>query len=176
MSLGVPDGSNSTICGIEMWMMSMEHAVLKMVKVTADLFSPYSCFISDPAVFFATFLTPICVIIVFNSVILVLITRALIVHILFGRKIGTKLSIRRVIIIILYMMILFGLPWLFGALTVKEASTTFQYLFSIFSGFQGFFISLHQCVTVCVNNKNGRQFLCLCRRSISKLILHLLVL
>ena len=147
----------------------------KMVKATADLFfSPYSCFISDPGVFFATFLAPICVIIVFNTVILILVTRRLIVHILREKKIS-GLPIRRVklkfTIIIVFLMMLLGLPWLFGALTVKEASTTFQYLFSIFSGFQGFFISLQLCVI----SEDGRKFLCFCR-SISKLILHLLAL
>ena len=133
----------------------------KMANVTADLFfSPYSCFISDPAVFFATFLAPICVIIVFNSVIFILVIRVLIAH---ARRNRSK-SYNYLIIIIVKLAVWFGLPWLFGALTVKEASTTFQYLFSIFNGFQGFFISLHYCVFLCF------------RRSISKLILHLLVL
>lgn len=145
----------------------------KMATATADLFfSPYSCFISDPAVFFATFLAPICVIIVFNSVIFILVTRVLIVH---TRRKRSELSIKNVIkpmIAIVYLMMLLGLPWLFGALTVKEASTTFQYLFSIFSGFQGFFISLYHCV----NSEEGRNFLCFCWRSRSKLTLHLLVL
>ena len=48
-------------------------------------------------------------------------------------------------------MFLFGLTWLFGALTVtgfggSGASTAFQILFVIFNAFQGFFIFLFLCV------------------------------
>ena len=43
-------------------------------------------------------------------------------------------------------MTLFGLSWLFGALTVREASVAFQFLFAIFNSFQGFFIFLFFCV------------------------------
>ena len=101
----------------------------KMAKATGDLsFSPYSCFISDPAVLFATFLAPICVIIVFNSVIFTLVTLVLIVH---GRKKRSELSIGcvnklKLTINVVFVMMLLGLPWLFGALIVQEASTPFQ--------------------------------------------------
>ena len=36
-------------------------------------------------------------------------------------------------------MVLFGLTWLFWAMTVREASIVFQYLFVISNALQGFF-------------------------------------
>ena len=44
------------------------------------------------------------------------------------------------------VMSLFGLTWLFGAFTVREASVVFQTLFAIFNSLQGFFIFLFFCV------------------------------
>ena len=52
------------------------------------------------------------------------------------------------------LMALFGLTWAFGALTVREASPGFQYLFAIFNSPQGFFIFLFFCVF----GKEGREF------------------
>ena len=51
------------------------------------------------------------------------------------------------------VMTLFGLMWVFGALTVREASTAFQILFAIFNSLQGFFIFLFFCVF----GKEGRE-------------------
>ena len=66
---------------------------------------------------------------------------------------------------IMGVMALFGLTWVFGALTVREASTAFQFLFAIFNSLQGFFIFLFFCVF----GKEGRelwlQMLC-CGRKI----------
>ena len=56
-----------------------------------------------------------------------------------------KLTIR-LLISLIGVMTLFGLSWLFGALTVREASVAFQFLFAIFNSFQGFFIFLFFCV------------------------------
>ena len=57
----------------------------------------------------------------------------------------------RLLISIAGVMFLFGLTWLFGALTVtgfgdSRASTAFQVLFVILNAFQGFFIFLFFCV------------------------------
>ena len=52
------------------------------------------------------------------------------------------------------VMILFGLTWLFGALTIRSASKVFQYLFVIFNAFQGFFFFLF----ICILGKDGREF------------------
>lgn len=55
---------------------------------------------------------------------------------------------------IMGLMVLFGLTWLFGALTVREASIVFQYLFVISNAFQGFFFF----VFICILGKEGRKF------------------
>ena len=64
----------------------------------------------------------------------------------------------RLVISIAGIMFLFGLTWLFGALTVTgfgsaTASTAFQVLFVICNAFQGFFIFLFFCVF----NKDARD-------------------
>ena len=64
----------------------------------------------------------------------------------------------KVLIGIAGVMSLFGLTWLFGALTVSgfgdaRASTAFQVLFVICNAFQGFFIFLFFCVL----SKDGRE-------------------
>ena len=119
----------------------------------AKLFlSPYSCFISDPIVFFVTFLAPIFLAIIFNIVIFILVARVLVVHAK-KKKMSTTSTIKTMISIV-GIMVMFGLTWLFGALTVREASTAFQYLFVIFNGFQGFFFF----VFICLLGKDGREF------------------
>ena len=119
----------------------------------AKLFlSPYSCFISDPIVFFVTFLAPIFLAIIFNIVIFILVARVLVVHAK-KKKMSTTSTIKTMISIV-GIMVMFGLTWLFGALTVREASTVFQYLFVIFNGFQGFFFF----VFICLLGKDGREF------------------
>ena len=54
---------------------------------------------------------------------------------------------------IIGIMFIFGLTWLFGALTVDKASLAFQVLFVIFNSLQGFFIFL----IFCVLGRDGRE-------------------
>ena len=115
----------------------------------------YSCFISDPAVFFGAFLGPIFAILIVNVVIFVLVIGVLIKYTLnkldrTKEQINIKTAIR-LVISIAGVMFLFGLTWLFGALTVTgirdtTASTAFQVLFVICNAFQGFFIFFFLCV------------------------------
>ena len=67
---------------------------------------------------------------------------------------------------IVSLVMMLGLTWLFGALTVRESSIVFQYLFIIFNGFQGFFIF----VFVCIGGKDARELLIalICCRKTSK--------
>jgi len=103
-------------------------------------------------VFFVTFLAPIFTVIVFSVVIFILVTRVLVIH---ARKKNKSIkSTMKTMISIMGIMVMFGLTWLFGALTVREASTAFQYLFVIFNGFQGFFFF----VFICLLGKDGREF------------------
>ena len=125
--------------------------------------SSSSCFISDPAVFFGAFLGPIFAILIINVVIFVMVIGVLVKHTLnkldrTNEQLNIKTTIR-LFISIAGIMFLFGLTWLFGALTVTglrdtTASTVFQVLFVICNAFQGFFIFLF----LCVFDKEARDF------------------
>lgn len=112
----------------------------------------HSCFISDTIVFFVTFLAPIFALLLFNVVMFILAVRVLVIHSM-KKKTSVKSTIKTMISIV-GIMVMFGLTWLFGALTVREASTAFQYLFVIFNGFQGFFFFIFNCLI----SKDGREF------------------
>ena len=121
-----------------------------------------SCFINDPAVFFGAFLGPIFAILIVNVVMFVLVIGVIIRHTR-SKLVRTKEQMKkrttiRLIISIAGIMFLFGLTWLFGALTVTgfgsaTASFAFQVLFVICNAFQGFFIFLFFCVF----NKDARD-------------------
>ena len=62
-----------------------------------------------------------------------------------NERMNAKTAIR-LLISIIGVMFLFGLTWLFGALTVTGASLAFQVLFALFNSLQGFFIFIFFCV------------------------------
>lgn len=109
-----------------------------------------SCFIGEPGVFWGAFLGPIFAILLFNAVIFVTVVVILVRHSRssLGRvkeQQNSKTTVR-LLISIVGIMSLFGLSWFFAALTVREASTAFQFLFVIFNSLQGFFIFIFFCV------------------------------
>lgn len=110
------------------------------------LISVSSCFISHIGVFFGTFLGPVLALVLFNTVVFVLVIRVLIKHSV--RKLKNANTTKKLkgtfkaLISIMSIMSMFGLQWLFGALTIAEASLVFQWLFVIFSTLQGFFLFL----------------------------------
>ena len=115
-----------------------------------------SCFIGTPTVFFGAFLGPIFAILLFNAIIFVIGMSILAkqIHKKFANKDhGNRKTFVRLMISTMGVMALFGLTWVFGALTVREASTVFQFLFAIFNSLQGFFIFLFFCVF----GKEGRE-------------------
>ena len=125
------------------------------LEIDFVLFLLSRCFIFDSAVFFGAFLGPIFAILIFNVVIFIIVIWVLIKHT--RNKIDrtkermNKKTAIRLLISITGIMSLFGLTWLFGALTVTgfgdvAASTAFQVLFVICNAFQGFFIFLFFCV------------------------------
>ena len=123
--------------------------------MTLVLISPSSCFISNAGLFFGTFLGPIFVVLIFNIVIFTMVIRVLIKHSTkrighTNEKLDRKTAVK-LLISIVGVSSLFGLTWLFGALTVTGfadpmSSTTFQVFFVILNAFQGFFIFLFFCV------------------------------
>lgn len=113
-----------------------------------------SCFISDNRVRYGIFLAPLLAVIIFNLVIFVLVARVLVKH--------SKRSIDRAkddknikkvasgtlktLISIVSVMLMFGLSWLFGALSISQAAIVFQWLFIIFNTTQGFWLFVFFCV------------------------------
>ena len=119
-----------------------------------------SCFISNTAAFFAAFLAPIMVIILFNCGVFVIVVTVLVRHKQRNKVKGLKTSKTkerqstiRLMISIAGIMSLYGLTWIFGALTIDKASLTFQVLFVLFNSLQGFFIFLFFCVI----GRDGRE-------------------
>ena len=100
--------------------------------------------------FFGAFLGPILAVLLFNLVMMIVVVTVLVRHMrnTMGRmKEQTKQKTSlRLLISITGIMSLFGLTWIFGALTISGASLPFQILFVVFNGFQGFFIFLFLCV------------------------------
>ena len=134
-------------------------------------FSTYSCFIGDVGIFFGAFLGPIFLIFVFDTVVFTTVITVLIKHT--RRKFQrsedkSKKTAVRLLISIVGIVNLFGLTWVFGALTVRAPSNVaFQYIFVIFNAFQGFFIFLFFCVL----GNDGREFWTnLCKNRIKKKI------
>ena len=100
------------------------------------------------------FLIPIFVILVFNTVIFVLVIRVLIKHSRKkfvdvkkeeDRKKSVKVTIKTLISVISIMTI-FGMTWVFGFFTIREASQAFQWLFVLFNSLQGFFLFFFFCL------------------------------
>lgn len=115
---------------------------------------------------FGAFLGPIIAVLLFNCTIFVLVIRVLIKH--SQKKFGNKHrkdkktveNVKRLLISVFGIMFLFGLTWLFGALTISDASLAFQFLFAIFNSLQGFFIFLFFCVLGKEARELWLQFLC----------------
>ena len=118
----------------------------------------HSCFLSHIAAFWASFLGPLLLIMLFNIVIFICVIVVLIRH-LRSRNLKSeagikdksvdKKSIIRLLISIGGVMFLFGLTWLFAILTFQSPQgvrETFQILFTVFNSLQGFFIFLFICV------------------------------
>ena len=118
----------------------------------------FSCFIGNTAVFFGAFLGPILAIILFNVVILVVVIFVLVKHTFSSSRrvkndsMDTKTTLR-LVFSISGVMFLFGLTWLFGALTVTGATLAFQILFAVFNSLQGFFIF----VLFCIFSRDARE-------------------
>ena len=133
-----------------------------------------SCFIGNTGVFFGAFLGPIFAILIFNTIIFVIVMSVL------TKKIRKKYAttdhanrkiIFRLMISIMGVMSLFGLTWVFGALTIREASTAFQFLFALFNSLQGFFMFLFFCVFGMEGKMFWLKVLC-CKRKMRGITLH----
>ena len=129
--------------------------------------SPFSCscFLSNPIVFWVSFLGPMLAVILINIVIFTIVIVILVKHTrrTAARKkeqAGTK-TVVRLIISVTGIMFLFGISWLFAALTitVEEIRTPSQVLFTIFNSLQGFFVFLFFCVFSNEARESWKEFL-----------------
>ena len=115
----------------------------------------YSCFISDPRVQYGIFLAPLFTIVIFNVVILALVTRVLFKHNKRKKKENsTSISqMSKMVTSIISIMVMFGTSWLFGAFSINAGAKVFQWLFLIFNTTQGFCLFLFFCVI----SNDGRE-------------------
>ncbi|KAK7491587.1 hypothetical protein BaRGS_00017226 [Batillaria attramentaria] len=99
------------------------------------------CWLTGPA-FYASFLAPVCFILLSNFMVFILVLRVLLG--LTRHKIkkedssNTAKHLRRAV----GVAILLGLTWVFGVLAVGKATVAFNFLFAIFNSLQGLFICL----------------------------------
>lgn len=109
-----------------------------------------SCFISDLRLLYGLFLVPIFIIVIFNTVILVLVTRVLLKHKNKRKNGNSTKGTLKTIFSIVSVMAMYGLSWLFGIVSVSNGAIVFQWLFNTTQGFSLFLI-------FCVINEEGRQ-------------------
>lgn len=112
--------------------------------------------------FFAAFLGPILLILIFNATVSVAVIGVLVKHTLKRSRDSIKMLVN-----ITSIFVLFGLTWFFGALTIMKGDEVFQIVFTVLNSFQGFLIF----VFFCVLNKEVRltwaQLLCKKHQTVS---------
>ena len=108
----------------------------------------------------------------FNTIIFVLVIRVLIKHIsrrMSNLEVKERVQITiRSLISVLFIMIMFGIQWLFGAFIINEDLTTFQWFILSFSTVQGIAIFFFFVIL----NRNAREkwlnIFIFCRRKIKR--------
>ena len=106
-----------------------------------------SCFINNTVAFFAAFLGPILLVLLFNMIIFIAVIVVLVRHQWRRSKEHKgKFGSLQLMINVTSITFLFGLTWIFGALTVVRANQAFQIVFSLTNSFQGFLIFIFFCV------------------------------
>ena len=110
-------------------------------------FSLFSCFISNFTAFMASFLVPILLVLVFNTIIFIIVISVLVRHALRrSNRHQKKIDIIQMMANITGVVFLFGLTWIFGAFTILKADQAFQLIFTVTNSFQGFLIFILFCV------------------------------
>jgi len=118
--------------------------------IEVSLFVIFRCLVHGVP-FFVTLLAPVCAILVFNIVLLILVIRGIkntpqnIRH----SKSDVKDDDNRMKLakITIACSVLLGLTWTFGVLSVGGLTEMMQYLFCIFNSLQGFFIFMLYTLT-----------------------------
>lgn len=101
-------------------------------------------------ILYGLFLVPVFAVLLFNSIVFVMVTVVLIKHT--RKKLGkgnnkeVSQGTIKAIISIVSVMVMFGLSWLFGALSISDGAIFFQWPFVIFNTLQGFILFIFSCV------------------------------
>ena len=106
--------------------------------------------------FYVSFLAPVLLILLLNSIAFVLILHSLLSSgskITSDRKVTGFQQFRRGATV----LILLGLTWLFGVLAISDAKIVSQYLFCIFNSLQGLFVFVFYCVFSSENRKRYKS-------------------
>ena len=82
----------------------------------------------------------------FNVIIFIFVFVVLVKQTKFSRKHKKKQSTMKLMANLMAIVCLFGLTWVFGALTIIKADQAFQIVFTATNSFQGFFIFVFFCI------------------------------
>jgi hypothetical protein len=116
------------------------------------------CFVSDLRLLAGVVLAPMVLVMLFNIFMLVVAFRVIAQQnkkkfFQGGDRHLMKMTARNIISLV-WLIVLFGVGWLFGLLTIREVSKISQYLFVILNAFQGFYFFLF----IVLNQKEARNF------------------
>ncbi|XP_074663101.1 adhesion G-protein coupled receptor G6-like isoform X2 [Tubulanus polymorphus] len=107
------------------------------------------CWLKEKA-FYGAFLAPVCLILLINSATFVMVIKQ--IHQMTKRRAmhvtnQEKMSISSQIKGAIGVLLLLGLTWIFGLLSIKETATSiFSYIFVLLNALQGLFIFVFYCV------------------------------
>ncbi len=126
----------------------------------------YSCFINDVRVHYGLFLIPLFILLIFNTVSFFLVIRVILKH----RKINqeknpSRLQLIKTVIIIFCLMSIFGVFWLLGAASVKQAAVFFNWPFILLNTSQGILLFVF---IVVINGREEWKNLLTCNRYVRK--------
>lgn len=110
------------------------------------------CWLSIGSYLIWAFVGPALLVILVNIVILLIVLRTM-----FStqrmNKMSSKEQVRTTFRSLCVILPVFGITWVFGALSINEDTVIFQYLFAVFNSLQGFLVFLFHCCF----NKNIKE-------------------
>lgn len=123
-----------------------------------SFFPPVRCYLKRIP-FFISFFVPVCIVMIWNSVVYILVARQM--HRLRKRqtKFNQTFSLTDQLRASFSLTFLLGLTWLFAFFAFGELNLTFTYLFAITNTLQGFVVFLLHCV---FKREIRRQWQALC--------------
>ncbi|XP_077976979.1 adhesion G-protein coupled receptor G6-like [Glandiceps talaboti] len=120
--------------------------VVITIAVDVDSYGHYNtmCWLSRYA-FLGAFLAPMCLVLVFNTVIFCLVIYQICGLNSKALTANERFTITAQLRAAIGFMVLLGLTWILAIFAIGDASLVFQYLFAIFNSLQGLFIFIFHC-------------------------------